>query len=341
MIDMLFVSMLIIAVFFLIAKIFSWALNRVVLKIAQKTDSLLDDEIITNLNSPIFFTILIIGVYVVLVVNSVGGELGLFLLNVIRTILILVWLLALYAIIKIFLEYGVLFGKQMYNQTTLRNDIAPLLKNLLKIILWFGGTALICQIWGINIAPLLASAGIAGVAVAFAAQDTIAHLFGGLSIYLDKPFRVGDRIKLDKGEVGDVLEIGMRSTRIKTFDETVIIIPNKIIANAKIINYNQPKLKIKVKVRILLPLDVDVEKILPELLEVVSAVEGIETMPQPKVYFTAFGEYALRFLIVVWVESPHKSFSVRLRLNRAIVQFLKRKKIKIPYPSQNVYLKNK
>lgn len=201
------------------------------------------------------------------------------------------------------------------------------------------GAAILLRVWNLDITPLLASAGIAGFVVAFAAQDTIAHLFGGLSIYFDKPFRVGDRIKLDTGEIGDVLEIGLRSTRIKTFDETVVIVPNKIVASSRIINYNKPKSKIKVKIEVGLAYGTNIQKAKKVILDVLQTTEGVEKDPAPSVHFTEMGEFALKFVAVAWAANPKKQFEVKTALIERLYERLMKDKFVIPYPTQEVYIK--
>ncbi len=93
---------------------------------------------------------------------------------------------------------------------------------------------------GYQITPILASHGVAGIAVAFVAQETISNVFGAFSILTDRPFKVGDRIELSENEIGDVTDIGVRSTRIRTLDNKIVIMPNAVISKGKIINYAEP-----------------------------------------------------------------------------------------------------
>ncbi|BCB96620.1 hypothetical protein JZK55_15420 [Dissulfurispira thermophila] len=132
--------------------------------------------------------------------------------------------------------------------TGLSKDIIPLIKNVSKIAIIIASLMVILSIWKINITPIIASAGIAGAAVALAAKDTIANFFGRISVFADKPCKIGDFIVIDKADRGEVISIGIRSTRIKTVDDIMITIPNSIIANSKIINESAPTPNIRVRI---------------------------------------------------------------------------------------------
>ena len=109
------------------------------------------------------------------------------------------------------------------------------------------------SVWGINLTPLLASAGIAGIIIGLAAKDTLANFFGGISLFLDKPFKHGDWIVLSSGERGRVVDIGLRSTRIVTRDDILIAVPNSVIISTKIINESAPAgaMRIRLKISVL------------------------------------------------------------------------------------------
>jgi MscS family membrane protein len=129
------------------------------------------------------------------------------------SILIALWCVTIIRISNSFIEHGI---RRVSDVTGLSHDIIPLAKNLSKIVIIIASLMVVLSLWKVNITPLIASAGIAGAAVAFAAKDTIANFFGGISIFVDKPFTIGDYIVLDKGERGEVVAIGVRSTRIRT-----------------------------------------------------------------------------------------------------------------------------
>ncbi|MBW6440904.1 mechanosensitive ion channel family protein [Patescibacteria group bacterium] len=333
------VAILILISFFIIAQLVNFVFNKVFLILTVKTKNDIDDEIIKILNMPIFYSIVLFGVYqsfsYIGILSNFASEFS----KIIQSLAIIIWIFAISNIVNVIIvKLGFKFAAR--TKSTLDDELMPLFEKLSRIVIYFAGIMILLQIWNIDITPFLASAGIAGFVIAFAAQDTISHLFGGISIYFDKPFRVGDRVQLDSSEIGDVLEIGIRSTRIKTFDETVIVIPNNIIASSKIINYNQPASKIKQKITVKVAYGSDIDKVKKILFDLAVGIEGVEKNPAPSVYLTELGDFGLDFLVVTWVDNPKKKFNVKTKLSEEIYKQFNKEGIIIPYPTQNIYMKN-
>jgi len=313
--------------------------NKVFKVLTAKTKNDTDDKIMKILNMPIFYSVVLLGVYrsfdYIGVLANYSDDFS----KVMKSLAIIIWIYAIAKLINVIIsEIGFKFAEK--TKSTLDDELMPLFQKLSNIIVCFAGIMILLKTWNIDITPLLASAGIMGFVIAFAAQDTLSHLFGGISIYFDKPFRVGDRVQLESGEIGDVLEIGIRSTRIKTFDETVVILPNSKIANSKIINYNQPASKIKEKIKIGVAYGSDINKVKKILLDIAENTEGVEKDPAPSVYFTEFLDHALEFVVVTWVDSPGEKFMVRTRINEEIYKRFNEEGIQIPYPTQDIYVRN-
>lgn len=333
------VAIIILVIFFVLAQVVNFMFNKVFTAITGRTKNDIDDEIVKTLNMPIFYSVVLFGAYQSLTyipaLSAFSGDFS----RIVKSIAIIIWTFAISNLASIVIT-GLGFRFAEKTKSTLDDELMPLFKKLSRVIIYFAGAMILLQTWSLDITPLLASAGIAGFVIAFAAQDTISHLFGGVSIYFDKPFKVGDRIQLESGEVGDVLEIGIRSTRIKTFDETVVIMPNNKIASSKIINYNQPGLKIKSKIKIGVSYNSDVEKVKKILLEIAQNTEGILNDPSPSVYFSEFGDFSLKFILIGWVSNPKKQFVVEAKINEEILRRFNEEKITIPYPTQEVIMKN-
>ena len=334
------VAMLILILSFVVAQITNFLFNKVFIMLASKTKTEADDKIMKILNMPIFYSVVLFGAYRSFVYIEMLARYSGDFAKIIKSIAIIIWVYAIAKLTQVIIsEVGFKFAAK--TKSTLDDELMPLFKKLSNIIIFFAGIMIILSVWKIDITPLLASAGIAGFVIAFAAKDALSHLFGGISMYFDRPFKVGDRIQLDSGEIGNVLEIGIRSTRIKTFDETAIVIPNSIIANSKIINYNQPEAKIKLKMKINVAYGSDVEKVKKTLLDIAGKMEGVEKDPPPAVYFSNLGNYALEFLIIMWVDSPGHQFAAKTKMNEKIYDRFNKENILIPFPTQNIYLKNK
>jgi small-conductance mechanosensitive channel len=215
-----------------------------------------------------------------------------------------------------------------------------LFDNVAKVfILGFSAYA-IFVIWKIDMTAWLASAGIAGIAVGFAAKDTLSNLFSGVYILADSPYKVGDYIVLERGDRGKVTHIGLRSTRILTRDDVEITIPNSIIGNTTIINQSggpYRKLRIRLKVGVAYGTDIDLVRSL--LLAVASADPHVCKSPEPRVRFRLFGPSSLDFELLCWVNDPELHGRALDSLNDAVYKSFSTHNIEIPYAKQDLYIK--
>ena len=214
----------------------------------------------------------------------------------------------------------------------------PLVRQLSRILVYFLALTIILEHFNINITGLVATAGVASLAIALAAQETLSNMFAGLMIMLDRPFRPGDRIEIDKGLVGDVLTIGTRTTRILTLENTVIVVPNKELANSRIINYVFPTPIVALKLNVGVAYDTDLSTVKQILGGILAGHPGVMTDPEPGVFFTGFGESSLDFLIFCWVPDYRQKFRIADEINTAIKERFEAAGIEIPYPRRNITL---
>lgn len=195
-------------------------------------------------------------------------------------------------------------------------------------------------VWGVNMTAFLASMGIVGLAFSFAAKDTIANFLSGIFIMIDQPYRVGDVIDLEDGQRGEVVNIGMRSTRVLTMSNVEIIIPNSIIGNEPVINESGgASRKTRVDVDVLVAYGANVRDV-KELLVACAQESGyIEDNPVPFSWFVEFGESGMRFMLLCWVaEAQHRGIAID-DLNTRIYDALNEKGIEIPYNKHDIYIK--
>ncbi|NOR84860.1 mechanosensitive ion channel [archaeon] len=323
-------------VFVIAAKILSFTFEKIVLSYAAKTKTTFDDDIAEALKNPIYYLIIVIGVY--FSVNSIGieGNINLYFERIIKSIITLMVAVASYRTINIFVDA---FGRKVAKstKTTLDDEMVPLIKTLIKIGVLVIALLQILTIWDFEITPILASAGIAGFAVAFAAKDTISNFFGGLSLYVDRTFKKGDRVVLSSGEMVIVEEVGVRSTKFKTFDSSTIIIPNAEIANAKVENLSWPPGNKKVKIKVGVDYNSDTDKVKKALLLVAKNNTAVLADPAPSVFFTEMGDSSLNFLLICHVKKIEEIFSTKDALNTAIIKQFRKDKINIPFPTRTIY----
>ncbi len=197
------------------------------------------------------------------------------------------------------------------------------------------------DILGVNIMPFIAGAGIAGIAIGFAAKDTLSNLIAGVLLILDRPFEVGDRIEIwtaptGSATWGDVIDIGLRATKIKTTDNIVIVIPNNEIMKRDIVNYTIITSKIRIRINIGIAYDADLKK----AKEIISAVAGtsdwVAKDPPPKVVVRNFGESSVDLQLRVWINDARRRMDVIDYITDAVKEGFDSQGIEIPYPKRDI-----
>lgn len=197
---------------------------------------------------------------------------------------------------------------------------------------------------GINIAPLIGAAGVAGLAVSLAAKDSLANLIAGITIVVDRPFVLGDRIELwrapaNQATWGDVVEIGIRATKIRTPDNIIIIIPNSEIMMRDIINWTAHGDSIRLRIPIGIAYDADATVSKRLCLEAAAACPGVLERPEPVCIIRSFGDSSVNLELRVWLESARDRRAVEDWLTDHIKRIFDREGIEIPYPKRDLYIK--
>jgi MscS family membrane protein len=310
---------------------------RTVLKpLAKRTKTKIDDLIIKSLSNILFYIVLVIGIRIGIQHFEMTSD---FLPNIIDTILILA---ICFLLIRIINDFSKMWLKEWKNKTKTTADerLIPILKEILKAMVVVLALFFIFTTWNINITPLLTTAGIAGLALGLAVKDSLNNILGGIQLVLDKTFKVGDKVKLDTGELGVILDIGLRSTKLKTYDNEVIFIPNGNLANTKIMNYTQPDFSIRVNVNFGVEYGSDPEKVRQVVLKTVKQIEGVLEDPEPVVQFLNMSDYSLDFVARVWVKEYTDAYGMKLKATDSIYLALGRENIGIPFPTRTVYTKD-
>ena len=328
-------GLLIVSGFAVIAWLADLLIDRVLFGLARKSKFHLDDDILKILHRPIWISIVLSGAVMGVQWISPQPPFGIILVALMKSILVVIWILAFNRIIIRIVNDWIRHWNESARQGI---EIIRLVGNIVRILLLGGSIFLLLSIWKINITPLLASAGIAGVAVALAAKETLSNFFGGVSVLLDQPYKVGDYIILDSGERGEVVEIGLRSTRIMTRDDVQISIPNSIITNTKIINESAPEPRFRVRIKVGVAYGSDVDNVEKILLDVADRNQLVNPEPKPRVRFRSFGDSSLDFELLCWVHRPQDKGRLIHELNRNIYRAFNAAEIKIPFPQRDVHV---
>jgi MscS family membrane protein len=325
----------IILIYAVLTKAVDIFIDRVLSRIAAKTKISFDDKLIKFLHIPICWTVFGFGLLHAFSIGTLSDPWQIILPQTVKSFLLMLWL---FAAIRIFNWMVEQYMAAAHEKGRIGKDLFMLLKNVLRVVVIVAGLLWLLSIWKINLTPLFASAGIAGIAVALAAKDTLANFFGGISIFMDNSYKVGEFIILDSGERGEVVEIGIRSTRIKTRDDVIVTIPNSLIANSKIINESAPIPRFRIRVPVGVAYGSDLDKVENVLLTVADANSNIEKQPEPRVRLRLFADSSVNFELLCWVKDPRdRGLEVHNLLKAAYKAFIEQN-ITIPFPQRDVHL---
>jgi MscS family membrane protein len=222
----------------------------------------------------------------------------------------------------------------------LDDQILPILRKIIKFLILGTGFLTILKNCGYDVSTLIAGLGIGGLAFALAAKDTLANLFGSVVIFLDCPFKIGDRVVFNSKD-GVVEEVGMRSTRLRTLEGTLITVPNSEVANASIENISlRPKRKVSIKVGLVY--ETTSEK-LNEAIEIVKYIldNNAKVAVDKYIYFSDFGDFSLNITVIYWInELDYSKFiDIQNDINFCIKKEFQKTGIDFAFPSQTLYLK--
>lgn len=221
--------------------------------------------------------------------------------------------------------------------------VFELLNKFAGVIIWIVAALLALDVLGVNVVPFIAGAGVAGIAVGFAAKDTLSNLIAGVLLIIDRPFEVGDRIEVwaapkNSATWGDVIDIGLRATKIKTTDNIVIIIPNNEIMKRDIVNYTTISEDIRVRIAIGVSYDTDIEKAKRVILEVAKQPAWVADNPPPVVIVKAFGESSVDLELRVWIKDARKRIHTISHVTDKVKEAFDKEGIEIPYPKRDIHI---
>ncbi len=328
-------SLIILSLFILLSFGIKFFSKKIVKKLVKKAKTDFDDIIAKKIQN--FFTLLILlfGIKQSLspfkIKNTTTEQL-------VDTLMLFVFILL---IINIFNKMIDLWGIKYAEKTksTLDTQI-PVIKKASNFAIYTFGVIYLLRIWKIEIAPIIASLGIAGIAVGFALKETLENLFAGISVLLDRSFIVGDKIQLESGEVGEIADIGLRSTKLRTYDNEIIYVPNRLLANTKIKNYSQPDEKSRISVKFSVEYGTDISKVENVILNAISNIKDILENPAPEVIFLEMGDFSLSFVARFWVKDYRIAYSKKVEATKLIYNTLNSEGIGIPFPTRTIYFKN-
>ena len=308
---------------------------RAARRLVARTETAFDEILVDEFAVPVVLTLALCGVFVltrlegVVAAVPVGpAALDTFFQRPALTLVVLAWAWALNQVVN--------RGVDRLKDAGARYDFAPVFSNVWTLTVLVGTVATVLYVWRVDVTPLLAGAGIAGIAAGFAAKDTVANFFGGIALYFDDTYRVGDYVELDSGEAGTVVKVGVRSTTLQTRDEVLVTVPNSLLNAGKVINQSAPRRRRRIRVPVGVAYGTDLDAFEAVALDAAVAESLVLESPAPRMRLRAFGASSLDYELLCWVASPTRAAKATHRLNRAIYDGVREAGIEIPYPKRDL-----
>jgi len=323
-------------VFILVGKIADWIVSRTIGKIASRSKTDVDDRLVELVHRPIFLSFVLLGISLGTQRLNLPAPPEFITLGALKTIAVVIW----YNMLRQLTDVLVESARRNRSSKLVQTGMLALIQNVVKVVLFALAVYFVFLAWDINVTAWVASAGIVGLALSFAAKDTLSNLFAGVSIIMDAPYKTGDFIILDTGERGVVTHIGLRSTRIMTRDDIEITVPNGIIGNSKIVNEaGGPSQKHRIRIAVGAAYGSDIDHVVATLEKVATDNAEICSNPAPRVRFRQFGESSLDFELLCWIERPVDRGRIRHELGCAVYKAFAAGEIEIPFPQRDLHVK--
>ncbi|WP_420463403.1 mechanosensitive ion channel family protein [Candidatus Palauibacter sp.] len=230
-------------------------------------------------------------------------------------------------------------------ETSLDKTALPMINKAVRFVIITLGVVLALSELGINVTPLLAGAGVMGLALSLAAKDTLSNLIAGVLLIVDRPFQVGDRIELwtapnETGSWGDVIEIGLRATKIRNPDNLVIVVPNNQIMQRDITNYTMSGQHIRLRIPFSVAYDSDIDRAKELLVDIANAVDGVKRDPAPIVIARGFGPSEVKLELRVWILEARTRRRIADEMSERALRAFAEAGVEIPYPRRELYIRS-
>lgn len=326
--------------FFLFSRLSVYIIEKIILAVTSRTRTRLDDMIVERTNKPVSWLLIFIGVKIAIEFLHYENGLTYYIDKTTTSLIYIGTGILVISIVVVLIDF---WGRKVARKTKSSMDDAliPLFRRTTRVILLVILAIMVLDLWGVNVSGLLAGVGIAGIAIGFAVKDSLANIFGGVSLILDKSIHVGDKVELEDGTVGVVDDVGIRATRIKTYDNEILIVPNGSMSTMRLKNYNQPDRSARVVVPISIEYGADPEKAKKVALDEIRKIKDIMKDPAPSAILLELADFSLNIKAFFWVDDISKVYPKREEALIRIYKAYAKNKIGIPFPTQTVEVKKK
>lgn len=332
-------AILIILVSFVVARTIYRIFKDLLRRVSKKTDSKVDDILVDSIEEPLTLLVCIAGVWVAAGTLVFPANIGALIQQLLMAAITVdvAWFIT-----RFIADLVNAYVKPMAQKkdSLLDPQMVPYLNRAIAIVIWAIALVSIIDNFGYDVTAVVAGLGVGGLAIALAARPTLENIIGGLIIFTDRPFKLGDRVRI--GSVnGHVVDVGLRTTRIRTFDNTIISIPNNDVVNAEIENIVLPDVRLRVKMVIGLTYDTsheDLERAMELAKEIITKMEGVSERDEVLVHFESFGDFSLNIAIRYKVAAFNNKLSTVDRVNREIKKQFDKEGLEFAFPTQTVYV---
>jgi MscS family membrane protein len=333
----IFIAVVIFVIFWLIAQLLRYILVSWGPKFTSFTKTGIDDRILQRITPPASLLVILCGLYYAVHSLPLPDRLHVISSGLIFIVNICIFTNIAYRAVDESLAW---YGARVSERTGggIDRQVLPLAEKIITIFLIGAALIITLKHFDYDIFSLVTALGIGSLAIGMAAKDTLANMISGFTLMIDRPFRIGDRIQLANGQWGDVVDIGLRSTRIKTVDNTLIIIPNSDLCNSSVVNMAFPDVKSKGRINVGVAYGSDVDAVKRLLVSIASEIPEVLQNPGPESYFVSFGDSALNLSLFFWVEDYGNVFQITDVLNTMIANRFREHGIGIPYPTRTVLM---
>ncbi|SFV67490.1 Potassium efflux system KefA protein / Small-conductance mechanosensitive channel [hydrothermal vent metagenome] len=306
--------------------------------LAKHSATFYDDKVISALKEPVRFAFIVIALHVFFLLTFKETP---FIVKILDTLIIYTVFWAILAVTEAL--RGLIYSATGKFNKDLSKEMGNFILTILKILIGGIGLGVMLKVWGVNVTALIASLGLGGLAFALAAKDTAANLFGSFALLADKSIRIGEWVKIGSVE-GVVEDVGMRTTKIRSFQKSLITVPNQVVANTPIENFSRRGIR-RIKMDIGLTYgttSTQITKIVSDIKSMLMENEGIAQNESLMVNFTAFGDSALDIFIYAFAHTANwaKYLEIREDIHLKIMQIVEENGSGFAFPSQSIYVES-
>lgn len=325
----------------IVAWLLSLLLEMLVKQFTRHSKTGLDDAIVHAIKRPLVYFVLLLGLWMALkrldlIIDVDDGLLA----GIFFVLYLILGYIAAYRLTIALIDW---YSEEVAQQTetTLDDQILPFFRRLVLVILSLIAIIILLAHFNVNVSGLVAALGVGSLAIALAAKEVLADMISGVIIIIDRPFAIGDRIELeDMGTWGDVQDISLRSTRVLTRDNRLVIIPNSLIGKNPVINHSIPDTKYRVQTHVGVAYGVDIDQVRQIIIDAVATQDWVMKDERIEALFLDFQDSGLLFRVRCWIEHYVETRRIIDKLNTAIYKALNEAGIEIPFPQRVVHLQH-